>query len=59
MSMICGNSGKVTVPSAINGRPVTEICAGAFRNSSAVTDIVIPDSVCRAGDGAHSSFSLK
>ena len=56
-------SGTVTIPEKINGTDVVEISGGAFLYRSAVTNIVIPDSVTKIGvnaflgTGWHDSLS--
>ena len=45
-------SGDVEIPETHNGKPVTEIAKEAFKNSSILTGIVVPDSVTTIGEGA-------
>lgn len=45
-------SGDVEIPETHNGKPVTEIAKEAFKNSSVLTGIVVPDSVTTIGEGA-------
>jgi hypothetical protein len=47
-----GTNAVLTIPSAINGYPVTSIAAGAFFLSSTLTSVTIPDSVTSIGDDA-------
>ncbi len=42
----------ITVPAAIDNRPVTNIAAGAFNSKSNITAVSIPDSVAAIGDYA-------
>jgi len=46
-----GSGGAVTIPSAINGKPVTAIEDGAFSGKQ-LTSVTIPDSVTRIGGAA-------
>ena len=45
-------SGDVEVPASIEGRVVTRIAAGAFRDCAAVTSLAIPAGVFAIGDSA-------
>ena len=47
-----GPGGDVTIPSTINGLPVTSIGFMAFFNCTSLTNIAIPNSVTSIGDGA-------
>lgn len=47
-----GTGGDVTIPATIAGKPVTGIGAEAFWDCTALTDIVIPNSVVSIGSGA-------
>ena len=47
-----GPGGAVTIPSTINGLPVTSIGSGAFTGCSNLTSVVIPNSVTNIGDWA-------
>lgn len=47
-----GPGGEVTVPSAIDGRPVTSIGESAFRECMTVTSITIPEIVNVIGDSS-------
>jgi hypothetical protein len=40
-----GQGGKVKVPSALGGLPVTEIGFGAFSNQTTLTDITLPEGI--------------
>jgi len=51
ITSITGTGGLVTIPSTINGLPVTSIGDGAFAYSS-ISSIVIPNSVTNIGDQA-------
>lgn len=52
----CGNktevTGKVTVPSTINGKKVIEVSGEAFRGGKGITEVVIPEGVTTIGDNA-------
>ena len=45
-------AGNVTIPSAIDGYPVTGIATGAFANCIGLTGVTIPASVKQVEDGA-------
>lgn len=45
-------SGKVTIPSEIDGKDVIEIANGAFGGSTNITEVYIPDSVVKIGETA-------
>lgn len=47
-----GQGGSVTIPSTINGIPVTSIGANAFRSYPTLNSVTIPASVTCIGDGA-------
>jgi hypothetical protein len=47
-----GPGGAVTIPSAINGRPVTGIGASAFQLCTSLTGIALPNSVTSIGASA-------
>jgi hypothetical protein len=47
-----GTNGVVIIPNAINGLPVVEIGAGAFRDNARITNISIPFTVTRVDDNA-------
>jgi hypothetical protein len=47
-----GPGGNVTIPSTINGLPVTSIADWAFSGSGTLTMATIPDSVTNIGDSA-------
>ena len=49
-----GPSGSVTIPSSINGLPVTAIAESAFAGQSNITSISIPDGVTSIGSSAFS-----
>ena len=48
------SSGAVTIPSTINGLPVTSIGNGAFANCTSLTSVTIPNSVTSIGGRAFS-----
>ncbi len=50
-----GSGGAVTVPSAINGLPVTSIGNDAFTNDVDVTSVILPSGVTSIGSGAFSN----
>jgi len=50
-----GPGGAVTIPSTINGLPVTSIGNNAFRSKTGLTSVTIPDSVIRIGVEAFRS----
>ena len=50
-------SGKLVIPSIIEGKPVTTIGNSAFSNCSSVTSVVITGNVTSIGDSAFSSCS--
>lgn len=50
-----GSDGAVTIPSTINGLPVTSLGANAFYSCSNVISVTIPASVTSIGDGAFSN----
>ena len=43
---------ELTIPSSINGIPVTTICHDAFVNTSYLDEIIIPDTVTTIGKDA-------
>ncbi len=47
-----GSGGDVTIPTIINGLPVTTIRYTAFAHSSNLTSVTIPNSVTSIGDYA-------
>jgi sugar lactone lactonase YvrE len=49
-----GTNAAVTIPSTINGLPVTGISNGAFSPSSSLTSLIIPNSVSSIGYDAFS-----
>ncbi len=53
-----GSGGAVTIPSTINGYPVTSIGFEAFWNRSSLTNISIPNTVTNIGDFAFFGTSL-
>ncbi len=46
------SGGAVTIPSRINGLPVTSLGDGAFYNSRSLTNVTIPNSVTSIGNAA-------
>src|SRR5215471_18204809 len=52
-----GSGGSVTIPSDVNGVPVTGIGDNAFLNNTNITAIKIPDSVTNIGQMAFDSCS--
>ena len=51
--------GGATIPSQIDGKPVTSIGNWAFQSCIGLTDITIPNSVTSIGDGAFSNCGIK
>jgi hypothetical protein len=49
-----GSSGALSIPSEINGLPVTSIGSWAFQHNSSLTSVTIPDSVTNIGSYALS-----
>lgn len=47
-----GKETKVTIPSSITGKPVSEICGGAFDGCSTIRTIVVPDTVLFVADNS-------
>ena len=47
-----GPGGAVTIPSTVNGLPITIIGGNAFNNCTSLTSVTIPNSVNRIGGGA-------
>ena len=45
-------TGELIIPDTIGGKPVTSIGRNAFRDSSSLTTVTIPDSVTSIGDNA-------
>jgi hypothetical protein len=45
-----GNTTRVTIPSEIEGLPVTEIAYGAFYSNRVIESVVIPESVAEIGE---------
>ena len=52
-----GHDTKVTIPSEINGKTVTEIGANAFIKNTDMTDVTIPNTVTNIGDFAFCGCS--
>ncbi len=53
-----GTETELVIPAAINGNKITEISAGAFKDSP-VTGIVLPETVTKIGAGAFAGSSLQ
>ena len=51
-----GTASKILIADTYNGLPVTNICYGAFKNTS-ITSVIIPDSVTSIGDSAFYNCS--
>ncbi len=51
-----GKTANVTIPSTINGKPVTAIAASAFSGNKIITGISIPSSVTSIGEKAFSGI---
>lgn len=52
-----GLGGNITIPSSIEGHPVTNIGYAAFENNINITSVVVPSSVTTIGDYAFSNCS--
>ena len=48
---------SLTLPSTVDGKPVTSIAGHAFENSSTLTSITIPEGVTNIGPGAFAGVS--
>ena len=51
-AVVAGSDGGTVIPAEVNGLPVTEIADSAFRKSTSLTEITIPDSVKVFGNSA-------
>lgn len=58
LTKFMGSGGMVTIPSQINGLPVTSIGSDTFTGCATVTSVVIPESVERIEDGIAGGCSL-
>lgn len=58
ITMYNGTDTVVTVPSEFEGVPVTSIGPQAFYGDSAITDIILPDTITEIGDYAFEECSL-
>ena len=47
--MVVGSAGGTVIPAEVNGLPVTEIADSAFRKSTSLTEITVPESVTHFG----------
>ena len=57
VSKYTGSGGQVTIPSSVNGKPVTAIGNNAFYYAPRVSEVIIPDSVVSIGNNAFSRCS--
>ncbi len=47
-----GTSGNVTIPAEYNGKAVTKIAAGAFKENTVIATLTLPDTIVEIGDEA-------
>ncbi len=47
-----GQYANILIPSMIDGKPVTMIYTGAFRNNQVIESVIVPDGITQIGDSA-------
>ena len=52
------SSSSITIPTAINGKQVTEIDGWAFEGCTSLTSVTIPDSITKIGEAAFKGSGL-